>query len=127
MTNEEAIKFLKQLYPNGGHCWLDEQRIEAIGIAIAALEQKGAASEDLEEVSDKYSKEIESNYLNDMFDRGDIMKAFMDGAQWQKEHIIKESVDAKITLFDGISYVSKDVLSQFKQGDKVKVIIVKES
>ena len=29
MTNEKAIKYLKQLYPNGGHCWLDEQRIEA--------------------------------------------------------------------------------------------------
>ena len=46
MTNEEAIKYLKQLYPNGGHCWLDEQRIEAIGMAIKAL-QKEPASEDL--------------------------------------------------------------------------------
>ena len=31
MNRAEAIKYLKQLYPNGGHCWLDEQRIEAIG------------------------------------------------------------------------------------------------
>ena len=46
MTNEKAIKYLKQLYPNGGHCWLDEQRIEAIGMAIKAL-QKELASEDL--------------------------------------------------------------------------------
>lgn len=37
MTNQEAIKFLKQLYPNGGCCWLDEQRIEAISMAISAL------------------------------------------------------------------------------------------
>ena len=40
MTNEEAIKYLRQLYPNGGHCWLDEQRIEAIGMAIDALQEK---------------------------------------------------------------------------------------
>ena len=40
MTNEEAIKYLKQLYPNGGHCWLDEQRIEAIGMAIKALQKE---------------------------------------------------------------------------------------
>jgi hypothetical protein len=38
MTKEEAIKCLQQFYPNGGHCWLDEQRIEAIGIAINALQ-----------------------------------------------------------------------------------------
>lgn len=38
MTNKEAIKYLQQLYPNGGHCWLDEQRIGAIGMAIKALQ-----------------------------------------------------------------------------------------
>lgn len=38
MTTQEAIKFLQQLYPVGGHCWLDEQRIEAIGMAIKALQ-----------------------------------------------------------------------------------------
>ena len=37
MDKEEAIKFLKQLYPNGGHCWLDYQRMKAIGMAINAL------------------------------------------------------------------------------------------
>ena len=40
MENEEAIKYLKQIYPNGGHCWLDEQRIEAIGMAIQALQKE---------------------------------------------------------------------------------------
>ena len=41
MTKEEAIKYLQQLYPNGGHCWLDEQRIEAIGVAVEALQENG--------------------------------------------------------------------------------------
>lgn len=39
MTKEDAIKYLQQLYPNGGHCWLDEQRIEAISMAIDALQE----------------------------------------------------------------------------------------
>lgn len=48
------------------------------------------------------------------------------GIKWQKEQMMKDAVDAKITLYDGISYVSKEILSQYKPGDKVKVIIVKE-
>lgn len=40
MKKEDAIKFLQQLYPNGGHCWLDEQRIEAIGMAVKALQEE---------------------------------------------------------------------------------------
>lgn len=40
MNKEEAIKYLQQLYPNGGHCWLDEQRMEAIGMAIQALQEE---------------------------------------------------------------------------------------
>ena len=46
MTKEEAIKYLQQLYPNGGNCWLDEQRIEAIGMAVKSLQEE-PASEDL--------------------------------------------------------------------------------
>lgn len=40
MNKKEAIKYLKQLYPNGGHCWLDEQRMEAIGMAVKALQEE---------------------------------------------------------------------------------------
>ena len=40
MEKEDAIKYLQELYPNGGHCWLDEQRIEAIGMAINALQEE---------------------------------------------------------------------------------------
>lgn len=48
MTKEDAIKYLQQLYPNGGHCWLDEQRIEAINMAVKSL-QKETVSEENEE------------------------------------------------------------------------------
>lgn len=53
MTNQEAIKYLKQLYPNGGCCWLDEQRMEAINIAVNAIEaQENALSCDAKIVMD---------------------------------------------------------------------------
>ena len=48
MNKKEAIKYLQQLYPNGGHCWLDEQRIEAIGMAVKALQEE-PVSDDTEE------------------------------------------------------------------------------
>lgn len=56
MTKEEAIKYLKELYPNGGCCWLDEQRMEAIGMAIQALQEE-PVSDDLEEELDSYIKD----------------------------------------------------------------------
>ena len=85
MTKEQAIKFLQQIYPNGGHCWLDEQRIEAIGMAIDALKGE-LVSEGCEESADRYGESIESNYPNDMFNRGDISKAFEAGVEWNKSH-----------------------------------------
>jgi DNA polymerase II large subunit len=49
MTKEDAIKYLKQLYPNGGHCWLDEQRIEAISMAVKALQEEPVSDIDFEQ------------------------------------------------------------------------------
>ena len=54
MTKKEAIKYLQQLYPNGGHCWLDEQRIEAIGMAVKALQEEPVSNSDwLTELQEK--------------------------------------------------------------------------
>lgn len=50
MKKEDAIKYLQQLYPNGGNCWLDEQRIEAIGMAIKALQEEPVSEEKLSNV-----------------------------------------------------------------------------
>lgn len=89
MTNKEAIKYLQQLCPNGGHCWLDEQRIEAIGMAINALQEE-YVSEDLEEAAwlyyDKNRPPIPPEW--------DLHKEFIDffkaGDKWQLNKIIKK-------------------------------------
>ena len=122
MTNEEAIKYLKQLYPNGGHCWLDEQRIEAIGMAIKAL-QKEPVSEDLEEAANEYAKD----YLFTPKPQRAPNIHFINGANWQKERMSKHVLDATVHPLDGEIWVDCIFdLAPFKEDEKVKVIIIKE-
>lgn len=96
MTDKEAINYLKQLYPNGGYSWLDEQRIEAIGMAIKAL-QKEPVSEELEEACDSYYDETWDEHggramvvdgCHDIwFPSHATDDFFKAGAQWQKQQI----------------------------------------
>ena len=81
MTKEDAIKYLQQLYPNGGHCWLDEQRIEAINMAVKSL-QKEPVSEELEDASRNYADDEE--YGDDIYIA--IKAAFEAGAKWWREN-----------------------------------------
>ena len=97
MENEEAIKYLKQIYPNGCHCWLDEQRIEAIGMAIEALRDIERNGKDCKEepVSDDFEEAC--NQMSDaariskceagkpFFSDGDYKLGFKAGASWQKQ------------------------------------------
>lgn len=90
MKVEEAIKYLQQLYPNGGHCWLDEQRIEAITMAINALQEEHV-SEDLEEAASRYAAlqagmkdAMTSEYYEEYPYSPNDIKAFKAGAEWQK-------------------------------------------
>lgn len=104
MTKEEAIKYLQQLYPNGGNCWLNEQRIKAIGMDIKALQEEPVnedldlgcgviwkceepVSEDLREASRKYFKSLKDS----CFISSDIMLAFKAGAKWQKKYLWKSA------------------------------------
>ena len=82
MTKEQAIKYLQQLYPNGGHCWLDEQRIEAIGMAIQALQEE-PVSEDLESEIDYLSK----RYPEVSFAK--LSRIAVRVVKWQKENLWK--------------------------------------
>ena len=85
MNKEEAIKYLQQIYHNGGYCLLDNQRIEAIGMAIQALQEK-PVSDDLEDATNNYCVNVRKGYprVMDETDRY-ICNAFKAGAQWQKE------------------------------------------
>lgn len=132
MTNEEAIKYLQQLYPNGGHSWLDEQRIEAIGMAIKAL-QKEPVSEDFKEFEVEYFEREKDNIVC-VYDRH---AGLVDGAKWQKEQMMKDAIIATIESDldpHGADYGNQKIIcgwgeleaKKFKNGSKVKLIIIKE-
>ena len=84
MKKEDAIRYLQQLYPNGGHCWLDEQRIEAINMAVKSL-QKETVSEELS----TYINELSKQFPEVSFAK--LSRIAVRVAKWQKEQLLKLS------------------------------------
>ena len=142
MTNKEAIKYLQQLYPNGGHCWLDEQRIEAIGMAVKALQEE-PISEDLEEASKEWLRpQLDKSYANygekkmmelTHFDGYAMFDAIEFGAKWKEQQMMKDAISLKVkeTFGEGdeVAWVirpSKILDKKFNAGDKVKIVVIKE-
>ena len=156
MTNEEAIKFLKQLYPYGGHCWLDGQRTEAIGMAIKALQEE-PANDSFEAEVKKLWKEINTGHNYSIIDSYNIFYGLcMDIADWQKtrdqeitetaihhayhngklemkEQLMANAIDGFVIddteEGNGDFLLSVDYLPKdmgLKDKQKVKVIVIKE-
>lgn len=86
MTNKEAIKYLKQLYPNGGHCWLDEQRMEAIGMAVKALQEEPVSEEQVKEDTMTISKEWFDHCKKSWYNEG-----YIDG-EYNRDRQFENSV-----------------------------------
>ena len=140
MTDKEKLEKLEELadamYYAAQYLTTDASRLhkamdEYHQFIINEYHKEEPVSEDLEEVSEKFRWNIEEScYQNDngtyTYSSDNIEEAFKAGAKWQKEQLMKDAVEAKITLLDGISYVDKNTLSQYKAGDKVKIVIVKE-
>ena len=171
MTKKEAIKYLKQLYPNGGHCWLDDQRMEAIGMAVKVLQEEPVSEEQVKEDTMTISKEWFEHCKKSWYNEGYIDGEYNRDRQFEKErlklcdNLTKEQ--AKIeqdfvvnfiknnnstpTFIDAIEYGMKMQKEQmmvkavdgiarpdddevwcdlksfnFKDGDKVKVLVIKE-
>ena len=127
MSKEEAIKYLQQLYPNGGHCWLDEQRMEAIGIAIKTLQEE-PVSEDLMDATNNYCVNVRKGYprVKDETDRY-ICNAFEAGANWQKEQIMAKTIEGNV-LANGMGEPILHLWNKGKHlvGKKVKVVVIEE-
>ena len=71
MTKKEAISYLQQLYPNGGHCWLDKQRIEAIDMAVKTLQEEPVSI--WHDASEKSLKPLGTKVLA-LFDDGALVE-----------------------------------------------------
>ena len=92
MTNEEAIKYLKQIHPVGGHCWLDEQRIKAVDMAIEALTKASEEKEPVSEELDKFAIQSANKLYPPQYEMADdnwkqragYVKGCKDGAVWRQ-------------------------------------------
>lgn len=106
-----------------------------------------SVSEDLEEAAYKYSDDIYEKNRNkrnpdwnsyaDGYEQAicyHVSDAFIEGANWQKEQMMKEAIDAEVKqeyynpnlpLYIDTIYV--DDRADLKRGDKVKLIIIKEA
>ena len=130
MTNKEAIKYLQQLYPNSGHCWLDEQRIEAIGMAIKALQEE--LSENLEEAANFYA-DTHTEWF-DADNNPHVSPAFKAGVKWYKEQMMSKAIDVEVKVdAGGYPYIPQMELYDYdkdvplaKAGDRYKVVLIKE-
>ena len=118
MTKEEAIKYLQQLYPNGGHCWLDEQRMEAIGMAINALQEE-PINEDLDKAAKEWlipqlDKSYESYGERKMmeltrFDGYAMLEAIEFGAEWQRS---ADDISKRNIHKNAIEYGKREIIKK---------------
>lgn len=88
-------------------------------------------SEDLNEAAIMHYKDV-MEYEAKTGLKPAYMTSFKAGAQWQKEQMTKDSIDAEVSfrmLPDSKGFVSFDTCFTdlcFNEGDKVKLIILKE-
>lgn len=100
--------------------------------------EKKEPGESLEEAAENYIAPIENDegldYIN--FNGRDIKDAFIAGAEWQKKQMMKETVEGEgeVQFFgetQGVPRTIKiprmqELLKPFKDGDKVRIIVIKE-
>lgn len=93
---------------------------------------KAATSGDLEKAARLYAiphymKDIDVNHIEEYpYDTG-LEAAFIAGAKWQKEQMLKGAVECELVcLKDRLLAVLPTKEFRWTVGDKVKIIIVKE-
>lgn len=101
-------------------------RIEAYKELLGFIDdiQEEPVSEDMEEAAFDYAEACK-------YDGGEkllCVEHFKAGAQWQKERMMKDAVGGEVfmTIFGDATITVDNLNGDLAQGDKVKVIIIKE-
>lgn len=108
MTTKELIN--QYVTAHADNRWMDASELEAL-LTEFAEKLKEPTSKDLEQAAQEYTEKGSKCQ--------DEMDAFIAGAQWQKEQMMKGAIDTRIDkrLADMIGYTGSE---------RVKVIIIKE-
>ena len=85
--------------------------------------QKEPVSEDLELASERYA----CRYADSKYGHDKIKKAYTAGAQWQEEQMLAKAIDGEVGYWNirGL-FVNMEMPNELEEGDKVKLIIIKE-
>ena len=83
--------------------------------------QAEPVSDDLMEAANGYAFDLDTGDLNTNRD------TFIAGANWQKEQMIAKAIDGEVGYWTirGL-FVNMEMPSELEEGDKVKLVIVKE-
>lgn len=98
----------------------------------------GKSDKSLEEAAKEYEwSNVDTNQLNPptldiTVQVGDLRNAFIAGAEWQKQQMLKDAVEGKIYL--GNDYCTYELIASlvglprgtYKDGDKVRIVVLKE-
>ena len=104
----------------------DQEEPVSDDLEIAACQSFNSACEDLNK-EDKDSATYLKEYFKELW-----MCAFKDGAHWKEQQIMKEAINGEV--FDNYDKdicqhhleLLVDIPKKYKDGDKVKLIIIKE-
>lgn len=131
MTKEEAKRFGLQLL-HGIMERNESYPIYANNVkqAIDALSEPSGNSEipkDLGEAADESWQNSPDKGIYDEYSPF-YKDGFIAGAKWDREQIIKKAVEGQIYGSDGSHWIETDIDENIKgkEGDKVRIIIVKE-
>ena len=87
------------------------------------IHKQKEVSEDLELASERYA----CKFSNSKYGHDKVKDAVVWGANWQKEQMIAKAVDGEVGYWNirGLS-INMELPSKLEEGDKVKLIIIKE-
>lgn len=123
-----GINKTKNGFPAGTLCAV---RIEAYEKLLSFLDTLGEEPDrDLEEAARQYGYTCSADWPGQVPAARD---GFIAGAEWKENQLMKEAVDGTVHHYAAlVHYVNTDEvqlterLKQFQDGDKVKVIVIKE-
>ena len=132
MTQTEQIKAeIERLYAktsiglNEYTMGYENGKAEVCGLLLGFINslQKEPMSEDLEQASERYA----CRYADSKYGHDKIKKAYTAGAQWQEEQMLAKAIDGEVGYWNirGL-FVNMEMPSELEEGDKVKLVIVKE-
>ena len=131
MQIEKVKAEIERLYaktsigPNEYTMGYENGKAEVCGLLLNFVNslQAEPVSEDLELASERYA----CKFSNSKYGHDKVKDAVVWGANWQKEQIMAKAVDGEVGYWNirGLS-VNMELPSKFEEGDKVKLITIKE-